>query len=206
MYNPRRNSPSRIVAGGMYPPVQYGGVGRRKEAHMKWVLLIAGIIVALIVAVAGIGATLPKKHKATRAARFHQPPEAVWQAITDIGAFPAWRTDVKSVERLPDRDGRPAWRETDKHGQILTLEAIEFAPPQRLVSRIADPNLPFGGAWTYLIAPADGGSTLRITEDGEIYNPIFRFMARFVFGYQGTMDAYLKALGGKFGESVQLED
>ena len=35
---------------------------------------------------------------------------------------------------------------------------------------------------------------MRITEDGEIYNPIFRVMARFVFGYEGTIAAYLASL------------
>ena len=33
-----------------------------------------------------------------------------------------------------------------------------------------------------------------ITEDGEVYNLIFRFMSRFVFGHTATMDAFLKNL------------
>ena len=39
-----------------------------------------------------------------------------------------------------------------------------------------------------------GGSDLTITEDGEVYNVIFRFMSRFVFGHHATMDAFLKNL------------
>ena len=68
--------------------------------------------------------------------------------------------------------------------------------------RIADPTLPFGGTWTYEIAPADSGSVVTITESGEVKSPIFRFMARFVFGYTSTMDGYLEALGKKYGETV----
>jgi hypothetical protein len=48
-------------------------------------------------------------------------------------------------------------------------------------------------------------STLRITEDGEIRNPIFRFVARFFLGYTATMEAYLRDLGRRFGETVQPE-
>lgn len=59
-----------------------------------------------------------------------------------------------------------------------------------------------GGSWIYEIAPADGGSRVSVTERGWIANPIFRFMARVVFGYHGTLDSYLKALGRKFGEEV----
>ena len=43
---------------------------------------------------------------------------------------------------------------------------------------------------------------MRITEDGVIHNVLFRFMARFVFGYEGTARAYLAALGKKLGEPV----
>ena len=46
--------------------------------------------------------------------------------------------------------------------------------------------------WTYEIAPAPNGTTLTITEDGEVYNPIFRFMSRFVFGHEATMASYLE--------------
>jgi hypothetical protein len=80
-----------------------------------------------------------------------------------------------------------------------------MVPPRALVTRIADPKLPFGGTWTYEISsPPDGGSQLRITEDGEIYNPIFRFVSRFVLGYSRTQEEYLQALGAKFGQSVTI--
>ena len=72
--------------------------------------------------------------------------------------------------------------------------------------RIADQGLPFGGTWTFDIAPAaDGGSELRVTEDGEVYNVIFRFMARFFFGYTSSIETYLRDLGAKFGQPVEIE-
>ena len=120
----------------------------------------------------------------------------MWALITNVEAFPSWRSDVKTVERLPDRDGRPVWVEEGSNGRIpLAVERSEA--PRLLVVRIADRDLPFGGVWTYVIAPAPQGSTLTITEDGEIYNPIFRVMARFVFGYESTLAAYLKAAEAK---------
>ena len=60
--------------------------------------------------------------------------------------------------------------------------------------------------WTFEIAPVSGGGAeLRITEDGEIYNVIFRFMARFVFGYTASIERYLRDLGAKFGQGVEIE-
>jgi hypothetical protein len=68
--------------------------------------------------------------------------------------------------------------------------------------RIASDDLPFGGTWTYEIAAAEGGATLRITEDGFVKNAFFRFMSRFIFGHTATIEQYLKDLGKKFGEEV----
>jgi hypothetical protein len=90
----------------------------------------------------------------------------------------------------------------------MPLEVIESDPPRKLVGKIADPQrkLPFGGTWTYVIEPSgDGnGCTLTITEDGEIYPPPFRVMAKYVFGYTSTMESYLKALSNKFGQDVEF--
>jgi hypothetical protein len=83
---------------------------------------------------------------------------------------------------------------------------VASLPPGKLIVRIADPQLPFGGTWTYEITPLSSGSSLRIREDGEIYNPVFRVLARFVFGHSATIDAYLKSLAKKFGELLPVEN
>ena len=43
-----------------------------------------------------------------------------------------------------------------------------------------------------------------ITEEGRIGNPLFRFMARFVFGYSGTIESYLRALAARYGEEARI--
>lgn len=155
-----------------------------------WIALIAAVV--LVLAMLVVGWLLPEKHRASRQATFASPPEAVWALITNVDAFPSWRSDVKTVQRLPDRNGRTAWVEEGSNGRI-TLAVERSEAPHVLVLRIADPDLPFGGTWTYEISRTANGSTLTITEDGEIYNPMFRVMARFVFGYESTMAAYLTA-------------
>lgn len=175
---------------------------------MKWLVIIAASLIAAVGLVAVIGAMLPQNHVSTRAARFRRTPQEIWSAITNYSEFPSWRSGVKSVERLPDRDGHLVWLERTAHDAI-PYEVVEFSPPDsagkgRLVGKIADPKLPFGGTWTYELSPADGGTELRITERGEVYNPIFRFISRFVMGQTKTIDDYLRALGAKFGENVTI--
>jgi hypothetical protein len=158
--------------------------------------------VVLIAVVALIGALLPRNHHATRQARYRQKPEAIYFTL----AGPVdWRTDIKASGNLPDRDGRKLWWEEDSHGHKVTYELIEDKLPSRRVTRIAEKNLPFGGTWTIEISPTNDGSVVRITEDGEIYNVIFRFAARFFFGYTSSIEGYLRDLGHRFGELTTIE-
>jgi uncharacterized protein YndB with AHSA1/START domain len=172
----------------------------------KAIFVVAALLVLLVLGVVMLGAFMPQKHVSTRAAQFHQSPDAIWKAITQYPDFPAWRKDVPRVEMLPPVNNKPSWREYDDHGGSIPYQVLVMVPPRVLVTRIADPKLPFGGTWTYEISPAsDGTSRLRITEDGEIYNPIFRVAARYVLGYSRTQEQYLQQLGAKFGENVTIE-
>ncbi len=169
---------------------------------MKWILLIVAVVVLLAGLAALIGAMLPLRHHGTHKARYRVSPEALYAVLAGP---PDWRTGVKNFGALPDEGGRKRWWEQDSHGQKVTFEMVEDAPPRRLAVRIADGRLPFGGTWTFDISPADGGSELRISEDGEIYNVMFRFMARFIFGYHGSIETYLRDLGAKFSQPVTIE-
>ena len=169
---------------------------------MKWVLWIGGGIVVLVGLVALVGAMLPVRHSASRKARYRASPDALYALIAGP---PDWRTGVKSFGTLPEKDGRKQWWEEDTHRQKITYELVEDQPGRRMVVRIADRGLPFGGTWSFDITPVTEGSELRITEDGEIYNVIFRFMARFFFGYSASAEGYLRDLGVKLAQKVEIE-
>jgi len=169
---------------------------------MKWILLVGGGLMLLAALMALIGAMLPRAHHASRRARFQQPPAAIFGVLTGP---PDWRRDVTSWGPLPTRNGRTQWWEQDRHGQKVAFELVESRPPTRRVVRIADQGLPFGGTWTFDISPAADGAEVRISEDGEIYNVIFRFMARFFFGYTASIEGYLRDLGMRLGELVTIE-
>jgi hypothetical protein len=182
---------------------------------LRWALWIVGGAVAIVAIIAIIGALLPKEHVATRAAKFRESPDAVWSAITTFQDYPKWRPGLQSVEQLSTSSGHAVWLERTGTGwnaeeipyQVVELVAPTGETPGRMVARIADPKLPFGGSWTYEVtASADGGTILRITERGEVYNPIFRFVSKFFMSQTKTMEVYLNALGKKFGETVTISE
>ena len=169
---------------------------------MKWILIVAGVIVACVVVVVIVGALLPRDHTAAMSARVAATPDAIWSALTTPADFPSWRHDVKTVDVLAPTATGPSWREHSTQGAITFV--IDIAePPRRLVGRIADKDLAFGGSWEYQIEP-DGPSSSRVTivERGSVYNPIFRFVSRFLMGQTATIDAYLRALGRRFGNEA----
>ena len=169
---------------------------------MTWLLIAGAFMVALIVIATVWGALLPSGHHAQRSARFAQPPAVVWSAVADPLAAASWHPDVRAVEALPAQDGRARWKEIGS--DAITYELVADEPPVRRVVRIADDELPFGGTWTYELEADGEGCRLRITEDGEVRNPLFRFLARYAFGHGGTMESYLRALGRRFGEEVSV--
>jgi uncharacterized protein YndB with AHSA1/START domain len=158
---------------------------------MRWLAIGGGVLVALILVVVAIGYMLPVKHRASRQAVFRASADDIYRLISAAENFPSWRSKVRTVER----EGPARFREIGDDGTIL-YEVVEQVPSQRLVTRIADPSLPFGGRWTYELSAHEGGqTTLRITEDGEVYNPIFRFVSRYVMGHTATIDQYLRDVG-----------
>ncbi len=122
----------------------------------------------------------------------------------DVAGYPSWRRDVHRVDLLPNAAGGRAWREyqSDRsNDRGIAFEMGEASPPRHLVTRITDRSLPFGGEWEYDIVPNGTGSRVTIAEHGEINNPVFRFVSRFVLGYTSTIDAYLGSLGRKWSGS-----
>ena len=168
---------------------------------MKWLLIVVVAVAAIVLGVTIVGMTLPQNHVAQRSAHLSVPPDKVWSTITDVAAYPNWRPDVSSVQMLSSNGGELAWREVSSKGNKLAFEATTSDVPSHLVTLITDKGIPFGGSWDYRIMPEGTGCRITITENGEVYNPIFRFVSRFVMGHTATLDSYLKALAAKTGDT-----
>jgi len=168
---------------------------------MFWLLIAVGAIAAVILVVLITGSLLPQNHRASVSREIPAPPEQVWRTITSLRDLPNWHPEVKSVEAIVETQGKTAWRETYRNGDKIAYETVSTEPPRRLVRRIADPKLPYGGTWTLDIEDKSFGSRVTITEDGEVYNPIFRFVSRFFIGHTVTMERYLAALAQRLASA-----
>ena len=143
---------------------------------MDLVVAIVVVLIVSVVAIALVGRSLPVGHVASRTATFRRTPEEVWAAIND-----------------------PALLSSRGVGDVK-FETVEALPPKLLRRRVVGEK-DFGGTWTCDIASSPGGSTLTITENGEIYNAFFRFVSRFIIGHHRTIDGTMAALRKRFGEA-----
>ena len=171
---------------------------------MVWIVAPLSALVAALLALIGVGLVLPRGHIAARRVRLRRSPEEVWARIRDHAAEPDWRSKLDRVERLPDEGGRERWKEVQGRS-ALTFETMLAEAPRRLVRRIADEKLPFGGSWTIEVAGEAAGSVVTVTEHGEVKHPLFRVISRFVIGHTRTIDGYLRDLAQSFGEAGEPE-
>lgn len=133
---------------------------------LKWTAVVVAVLIAIPAALALIGVFLPKGHRASRTVTLHAPPERVFAAISDPARI-------------------------NKSDPPVTVELS--TPNSRMVTRVA-PGLPFGGTWTFELAPSGTDTALTITEDGEVYNVLFRAMQKLFFSPYKSIDEYQAAL------------
>ena len=151
-----------------------------------------GLVLLLIIvgAVFLMGWRLPEAHQAVVEREYAAAPERVYQEIASPHEYPRWRSGVQKVEMLPQTEDRLERFREYALGDEVTYVIEEKVPGQRFVTTIADADLPYGGSWIFEMTPSPKGTRLRITEEGKVYNPFFRFVSRYVMGHTRGLETY----------------
>ncbi len=157
---------------------------------LVFVLLLAGGLVY------ADGARMPSTHTLSVTGVVAAPPEKVFGLITDVKDASNWRPQVKSVTTLDADHGRDRWVEHYAYHQYMIFLALETVPTTLRQVKLDDPKAAYGGTWTYELSPGPdaASTTLKITEDGYINPPVYRFMMARVMGPTKNLDDYMKAI------------
>ena len=159
----------------------------------KWIAAIAALPVGLAVIATGIGALLPREHVARGERIVGLSPDAAAARVRDVSGYPDWRSTVDRIEITGSEDGQLRFVE-HSGGEAIAFALVEEEPGRRFRSTITDPDLPFGGHWIIAVDPAGAGSRVAIEEHGHVGNPLFRFVAKVVFGHHRTLNTWLDDL------------
>ena len=169
---------------------------------MKISLIVIAALVLLGTLVIVVGYLLPQRHLVSRSASFHATPEKIFALL--VGPQ-TWRPEVLRTETVYDASGRTLIRETTQH-ETIAYEVLNAIPNKSLQRRIATENLPYAGTWSITLESAGEMTSVRIAEDGQVFNPVFRFVSRFLMGHTRTIDAYLQNLGKALGEPAIIHN
>lgn len=162
---------------------------------MKRLAIAAAALAGVVAIIAGIGASVPREHVATVRIEIAAELDAVQATIADVDGYPRWRKEVKSVEWKDDE----TWIEKGPEGD-LTLRWIERGS----IARIADPDLPFSGQWSYeLYALDDSVTALTITEEGAIDSVFVRFFAYVLMDEYASAERFASQLAEELGSEAK---
>lgn len=160
---------------------------------LRWVLVVGSVLAALVAGIYATGMVLPSRHTAAMEGVVSRPVPDVAARIRNVRDYPSWRPGV-AVQDVEDDAGAIAYVEI-ADGDAIAYRLTEPVRDGQFVAAITDQSLPFGGAWTITLTPQGAATQVRIQEDGEVRDPLYRFFAHFVFGYTASMRTYLKSLG-----------
>jgi len=161
---------------------------------------VLGIVVLVLLIAGGLiyadGARMPATHSVSVTGVVQAPPEKVFGLITDVKNGDNWRPEVKSVTTLAPDHGRDHWVEHLAYHQYMTFLAVDTVPSTLRRVKLDDPKAAYGGTWTYELAPGPTAesTTVKITEDGYINPPVYRFVMARVMGPTKNLDTYMKNL------------
>ena len=161
---------------------------------MKILIIIGVSLIVLIVLIYLIGFILPRNHSATITSYLNVPIDSVWKRISKPEEFISWRKEIKKIDVISSDE----WIETNRQNDKIPIKITETIPYAKLVTVINSSNLLFGGTWTYNLKQTKSGTEITIIENGEVYNPFFRFFSKFVFGHTATIKNYLANLETSF--------
>ncbi|MGH9949641.1 MAG: SRPBCC family protein [Pyrinomonadaceae bacterium] len=148
------------------------------------------MVILFALAVYLIGLSLPVKHTATVTATIKSPPDAVWRRVTTFAEYPSWRKNVRSVETVSPNE----WVETDDSGDKIPYRITVLEDKKKAKVEITGQDLQFGGHWIIELNGKGDATEVTITENGEVYNALFRVMSKFIFGHDATIKQYLHYL------------
>ena len=99
-------------------------------------------------------------------------PDVVFEVITRPEHIAAWWGFEAAFTPAAGSDGRMTWPGNDRQGPVVVpMHVVEADAPKRFVFRWVhpedEPATPHNSFLvTFELAPADGGTTLRLTEEG----------------------------------------
>ena len=169
---------------------------------MKRTSIIFSLLASFIGLILWYGYTIPVKHTVSVSQHYDKTATDIWLAITQYDKYPEWHEDIYAIKELPEKGGYQSWKEVDADGHTVPYIILKHSSNAQLVIQTDNKDKDFNYTRTYDLIPDTGhkekGTTLKITQNGEIHNFLFRIIAHFFTGHSNDIDTFLRSLKNKF--------
>jgi hypothetical protein len=166
---------------------------------VKAALKFLAFCVVAVVVMAMIGAGLPQHHVLTRRKSFAAPPERVWSALLSIRQLPVDRSDLRAVDQ-GTATAPPSTIEVVGSPVAITFDT--FRPPRLLVVRTSEPDVAYGGTWTFELEMETAQITkVTVTEEAEVRGRLLRFAVRTFSLDDSLIEGVFRAIKRKLVET-----
>jgi hypothetical protein len=156
-------------------------------SHVKICPFALGLLVAGLGFIYLIDGNLPVHHSAEVTTGIpNASPQQVLALICQVARYSKWRPGVEVSNVSRDAAG-VHFREAGPDG---ALSYVQTSSGSTVTNTTTGRNLAFGRQWPLWVTAIPNGTAVRIREDGFIRPPLFRFLARYVFGYQRSLQRF----------------
>jgi hypothetical protein len=166
---------------------------------VKALLKFLGLCAAAAVVMVVVGAGMAPRHVVTRRRSFAAPPERVWSALLSIRQLPIDRSDLRAVDQ---GTATPPPDTIAVAGSPVKIQIDTFRPPRSLVVKTVEPDVAWGGTWTFELELESAQITkLTVTEEAEVRSRLLRFAVRTLGLEDSLVDGIFRAIKRKLVET-----
>ncbi|MFL2746005.1 MAG: hypothetical protein ACJ0A9_01605 [Dehalococcoidia bacterium] len=170
-----------------------------------WIISLVFIIVLItIFSLMIISKSVSEQYAVSSMAYYNCDLKKLWDLATDFANQATWRTGVIKIEKISDVSGRNIWKEFNSNGQVMKIETLEYSPMRRVVRRLINENEGGEIIWIYDFAEVGEISTLTVSEEGKLLNPILKLISKFNSSKTKVLNMYFQDISNELKVSLKI--
>ena len=172
-----------------------------------WLISLLVIIILITIfslIMVAVSKSVSEQYEVSSMAYYNCDIKKLWGLVTDFPNQSTWRTGIIKVEKISDMSGRNIWKEFNSNGQVMKIETSEYSPVRRLVRRLINENEDGEIIWIYDFAEVGEVSTLTVSEQGKLLNPILKLISKFNSSKTKVLNMYFQDIANELKVSLKI--
>lgn len=147
---------------------------------MLWLAGLSASFLLLTGIVAIWGLLLEPSYQNTYTVTLPVSSDTLWQQLVTPKPRAIWDGQIQSTEQLArtdkDDDEQLRWKDIYPNQTEINYSIKADAKAQTLLRKVDDPSLPIHFSWSILLESSKSGTVVAIEEQGQVNNPIVRYL------------------------------